>query len=83
VERHLRHGRRRHDRRRHLLGARRGGRATVTFPPGAVSTTVPVQVLGDEVTESDERFVVSFTNPRGALMGGFWGLAFSGILEDD
>jgi hypothetical protein len=33
--------------------------------------------------EPDEYFVVQFGNPTNATMGGFWGLGFGGILNDD
>jgi hypothetical protein len=44
---------------------------------------VPVTVLGDTTPEPDELVVISFLNPVNARMGGFWGLAFAGIADDD
>jgi hypothetical protein len=45
---------------------------------------VTLQVHGDTLPESDEYLVVSFSGPSGpAVMGGFWGLGFGGILNDD
>jgi hypothetical protein len=35
------------------------------------------------VDEIDELLVVSFHHPTNALMGGFWGLGFGGITDDD
>lgn len=56
---------------------------TVTFSPGQTSKTVPVVVKGDATAEADEYIVVSFGNPTNAVMGGFWGLGFGGITNDD
>jgi hypothetical protein len=55
----------------------------VTFSPGETSKTVPIVVKGDATAESDELIVVSFGSPTNAVMGGFWGLGFGGILNDD
>jgi hypothetical protein len=55
----------------------------VTFAPGETEQTVPVTVVGDGVDEIDELLVVSFHHPTNALMGGFWGLGFGGITDDD
>jgi hypothetical protein len=55
----------------------------VTFAPGETERTVPVTVVGDGVDETDELLVVSFHHPTNALMGGFWGLGFGGITDDD
>ncbi len=57
--------------------------AVVTFAPGATEATATVTVTGDEVPEGDELLVVSFRNPTNARMGGFWGLGFGGIADDD
>ena len=56
---------------------------TVTFAPGETSKTVPVTVKGDTTAETDEYIVVSFTHPTNARMGGFWGLGFGVITNDD
>jgi alpha-tubulin suppressor-like RCC1 family protein len=55
---------------------------TVTFEPGATATTIAITVLGDLIEEPDEWVVVAFGNPTNAIMGGFWGLGF-GVIEDD
>jgi hypothetical protein len=56
---------------------------TVTFAPGETSKTVAVAVNGDALVEPDEYLVVSFHDPTNAVMGGFWGLGFGGITNDD
>jgi hypothetical protein len=56
---------------------------TVTFAPGETATTVPISVSGDTTVEPDEYIVVSFTNPTNAQMGGYWGLGFGLITNDD
>ncbi|MGZ4728598.1 MAG: hypothetical protein ACXWB2_12825 [Acidimicrobiales bacterium] len=38
---------------------------------------------GDTVVEPDEYVVVSFHHPTNATMGGFWGLGFGVITNDD
>jgi hypothetical protein len=56
---------------------------TVTFLPGQTDATVSVVVNGDTLTEPDEYIVVSFNHPTNAVMGGFWGLGFGIIGNDD
>ncbi len=56
---------------------------TVTFAPGEVAKTVSVTVNGDTLVEPDEYVVVSFHDPTNAVMGGFWGLGFAVITNDD
>jgi hypothetical protein len=56
---------------------------TVTFQPGQTTATATVTVRGDEVAEPDEYVVVSFNHPTNARMGGFWGLGFAVIADDD
>lgn len=55
---------------------------TATFAPGSTSTSVSVRVVPDGVAEPDELLVLSFGSPTNAHMGGFWGLGF-GIIRDD
>jgi hypothetical protein len=57
-------------------------RGTVTFEPGAVEATVAITVFGDDLSEGSEWIVVAFSHPRHAVMGGFWGLGF-GVIDDD
>lgn len=54
-----------------------------TFLPGETATTVTIFVNGDSVVEPDEYFVVSFSNATNATIGGFFGLGFGQILNDD
>ncbi len=57
---------------------------TVTFEPGEVNKTITLDVYGDTVFEADDTVVVSFTNPTGgATIGGFWGLGFAVVQNDD
>jgi Calx-beta domain len=56
---------------------------TLTFAPGDTSKSVAVSVKGDTLVEPDEYIVVQFGNPTNASMGGFWGLGFAGIINDD
>lgn len=56
---------------------------TVTFAPGQTTATAPISVKGDTTVETDEYIVVSFTHPTNARMGGFWGLGFGVITNDD
>jgi virginiamycin B lyase len=55
----------------------------VTFAPGQTSNTVTISVKGDTLVEPDEYIVVSFSNPTNAKVGGFWGLGFGVITNDD
>ena len=55
----------------------------VTFAPGETSKTVTISVNGDTAVEPDEWIVVSFKKPTNARIGGFWGLGFGVILNDD
>ncbi len=56
---------------------------TVTFAPGETSKSVTVLVRGDRFPEFNNVFVVQFGRPHNARMGGFWGLGFGQILNDD
>ncbi len=55
---------------------------TVTFTPGQTTQTVPITIGGGTLADPYKIFVVSFHNPSGAAMGGFWGLAFGFILNN-
>ncbi len=52
---------------------------TVTFAPGATTTTVHIPVTHGS-SSPDEYVVVSFNAPTNARMGGFWGLGFGVIV---
>ena len=56
---------------------------TVTFAPGETSATIEIVVAGDLVAEPTEYVVVSVRNPTNASMGGFWGLGFAVVVDDD
>lgn len=56
---------------------------TVTFLPGETAETVPVVVSGDAEIEPSEYIVVRFHDPSNAVMGGFLGLGFGVITNDD
>jgi hypothetical protein len=56
---------------------------TVTFAPGDTAKTVPITVNGDTVHEPHEWVTISFNHPTNAKMGGFWGLGFGIIQNDD
>ena len=56
---------------------------TVTFNPGETAKTVTVLVNGDTLVEPDEYLVVSFHDPTNANVGGYWGLGFGIITNDD
>lgn len=55
----------------------------VTFAPGATSATITIPVNGDTTVEIDKWIVVSFHKPANARIGGFWGLGFGIIVNDD
>ena len=55
----------------------------VTFAPGETAKTVTISVNGDTLVEPAEWIVVSFNHPTNAKMGGFWGLGFGVIANDD
>lgn len=56
---------------------------TVRFDPFETSKSVVVPIIGDREPEGNELLVVSFQSPGIARMGGFYGLGFGGILDDD
>src|SRR6185369_15780556 len=56
---------------------------TVTFAPGETSKTVTVTIVGDAIDEPDEYVLVGFSNPTNATIGGYLGLGFGTIQDDD
>jgi len=56
---------------------------TVTFKPGETLKFVRVPIRGDFFPEHDEVFVLQFGRPHNARMGGYWGLGFGKIINDD
>jgi outer membrane protein assembly factor BamB len=56
---------------------------TLTFAPLETQKTATIHVNGDTLDERDEMLLVSFRNPTNARMGGFWGLGFGVIVDDE
>ncbi|MGZ4716861.1 MAG: Calx-beta domain-containing protein, partial [Acidimicrobiales bacterium] len=56
---------------------------TVTFAPGETAKTVSVPIIGDTTNEPDEYAVLSWSNPTKATIGGYYGLGFLTIQNDD
>lgn len=55
---------------------------TLTFAAGEVSKTVAVSVLGDTVSEPNETFTLSLSNPNGATLGAITSTTAT-IINDD
>ena len=55
----------------------------VTFAPGETEQTVAITVNGDTLVEPDEWMIVRFHDPTNAVLGGFYGLGFGVITNDD
>jgi glucose/arabinose dehydrogenase len=53
---------------------------TLTFPPGTVTRTVSVPILGDVLDEDDETFTLDLSNPTNATIADGQGL---GTITDD
>jgi glucose/arabinose dehydrogenase len=53
---------------------------TLTFPPGTVTRTVAVPILGDVLDEDDETFTLDLSNPTNASIADGQGL---GTITDD
>jgi hypothetical protein len=56
---------------------------TVTFAPGEVAATVPLEVTGDGEAEADEMALIGVHAPHGATVGGFGGIGGVTIVDDD
>ncbi len=56
---------------------------TVTFAPGDTEESVTITVNGDTTVEPDEFVLVSFSQPTNAKVGGYFGLGFGRINNDD
>ena len=61
------------------------GSGTLSFLPSASPTPkiARIPIVDDALPEPDEYVVVSFHSPTEARMGGFWGLGFGIIVDDD
>jgi hypothetical protein len=55
----------------------------LTFEPLQVLAVARIPVAPDLVAEADELIVVAFHSPTNTRLGGFWGLGFGGIADDD
>jgi uncharacterized repeat protein (TIGR01451 family) len=53
---------------------------TITIPAGSLTETITVQVAGETLTEADETFFVSLSNPTGATLAEIQG---TGTIEND
>ena len=53
---------------------------TLTFNPGETSKSIPVQVTGDNIDETDETYVVNLSSPTNATIGAAQGV---GTIGDD
>jgi hypothetical protein len=56
---------------------------TLAISTYTTSASIEIPVVGDTVIEKNERIVVAFSNPMGATIGGFYGLGFATIVDDD
>ncbi|MDW3220614.1 MAG: right-handed parallel beta-helix repeat-containing protein [Acidimicrobiales bacterium] len=56
---------------------------TIEFDPGQTLTHVEIALIDDKRAEADEWVVARLTSVDGALPGGFYGLGFGRILDDD
>lgn len=59
----------------------RGSNQTITFAPGETTRNFAVEILGDELVEADEMFVVKLGSPVNLFIGD--GMAVGTILNDD
>ncbi len=56
---------------------------TAVFSPGETQTSVSIQVRGDNLPEPREIVVVQLSNPQNSTIGGWLGLGFAFINDDD
>jgi hypothetical protein len=56
---------------------------SVSFAPGQTNKTVSISVNGDTTVEPNEPFAVAFSRPVNATIGGYGGLGFATIVNDD
>ena len=56
---------------------------TLTFAPGQTAKTVPVTVYGDTTDEPNDWIAVLFSDATNATVGGYFGIGFGIILDDD
>ncbi len=56
---------------------------SLSIDPGDSATTLAIATTDDELDEPDELLLVIVTNPQNAVMGGFLGIGFVVITDDD
>lgn len=56
---------------------------TATFAPNSTATTIDIALVDDTTDEFDHTFGVQLTGPTNAEIGGFYGLGFATIVDDD
>ena len=56
---------------------------TAVFAPGETQTTVSIEILGDDVPEPKELVVLALRSATNAQIGGWLGLGFAHITDDD
>ena len=56
---------------------------SITFPRGKTTASVSISVKGDTLVEPDEYIVVSLNHAVNAWLGGYYGLGFGVITNDD
>jgi hypothetical protein len=54
-------------------GAFMGTMGTLTFEPGQTTATIPVDVIGNSYWNTDRSFVITLSNPKGAVLGNAMG----------
>lgn len=56
---------------------------TITFEPGETRAMAEIPLHGNTDPESNRLVVLSFGSPTNARLGGFWGLGFGVVVDDD
>ena len=56
---------------------------TITFPAGMTEAFIPVDTLGDQISEPQESFQAVLTNPSAGLTVGAADTATVNITDDD
>jgi hypothetical protein len=56
---------------------------TLVIDAGATAGVVNIVVNGDRADEPVEVFLIGFSNQRGAVLGGFYGLGLRVIIDND
>lgn len=59
------------------------GPGSFAIPAGETSGSIGLLVLGDTLDEYDEQFWIRFHGTTGAELGGFFGLGYGAIIDDD